>query len=72
MRLNIEKLRALMQEKCGGNYNAFARETGINVALIYRILNEQGNAGLKTLNKLIDYLVANSLNVNEYIFYSNY
>ncbi len=70
MQIKIEKLRQLMDEKCSGNYNAFARETNINVALLYRLLNKQANAGLKTINTLINYLKANNLSVEDYIFLS--
>ena len=57
-----------MNEHCNGNYNAFARATHINVAILYRVLNNKANAGLKTINKLIDYLKANSLVIENYIF----
>ncbi len=70
MQLKIDKLKELMDEKCTGNYNAFARETGINVALLYRLLNKQANAGLKTINALISYLKAKNLPVEDYIFLS--
>ena len=68
MKLNIKALRNLMKEQCGGNYNAFARETGINVSLLYKLLNDQAQAGLKTINRLIDYLKANGFRVEDYIF----
>ena len=68
MNIKIEAIKKLMQDKCNGNYNAFARETGINVALLYRLLNKQAQAGLKTVNILIDYLKKNGLKVEEYIF----
>lgn len=68
MKLNIESLKNLMNEKHLGNYNAFARATGINVALLYRLLNGQAQAGLKTINLLIEYLKANKLSVEDYIF----
>lgn len=68
MKLNIPAIRNLMDNRCGGNYNAFSRETGINVAFLYRILNEKCSAGLKTYNRLIDYLEKNDLIVSDYIF----
>lgn len=68
MKIKIEALKELMQEKCNGNYNAFARETGINVALLFRLLNNQAQAGLKTVNLLIAYIKANELKVEDYIF----
>ena len=68
MRLNIEALKKLMQEQYGGNYNAFARDTGVNVALLYRMLNDQAQAGLKTINTLIEFFKAKELKVEDYIF----
>ena len=68
MNLNVEALKKLMQEKYGGNYNAFARATGVNVALLYRIMTGQGNAGLKTINELVAFFKANDLKVEDYIF----
>jgi predicted transcriptional regulator len=68
MRIKIDKLKELMDEKCGGNYNAFARETGLNVAAVYRIINGQANAGLTTINRIIDYLKSNNMAVEDYIF----
>lgn len=68
MKIKIEKIKQLMEERHNGNYNAFARATGINVALLYKMLNNKANAGLKTINRLIDYLKQNNLNVEDYIF----
>lgn len=68
MKLNIQALKELMQECCAGNYNAFARETGVNVSLLYKLLNGKANAGLKTVNLFVDYLKANGLKVEDYIF----
>lgn len=70
MQIKIDKLKQLMDAECAGNYNAFARETGINVALLYRLLNKQANAGLKTVNALINYLKLKNLPVEDYIFLS--
>lgn len=67
MKIKIDKLKELMNERCGGNYNAFARETGLDVAAVYRILNGQANAGLTTINRIINYLKANNLAVEDYI-----
>lgn len=68
MRLNVEAIKTLMKESCMGNYNAFARESGINVALLYRILNGQANAGLQTINKLITFINSKGLKIDDYIF----
>lgn len=68
MKINVEALKVLLKEQCSGNYNAFARESGINVALVYRILNEQANAGLQTINKLIAFIDNKGLKIEDYIF----
>ena len=68
MSLNVENLKKLMQEKYKGNYNAFARATGINVALLHRILNGKGGAGMKTINELVVFCKKNDLKVEDYIF----
>ena len=68
MELKIQELKNLMDEKYNGNYNAFARATGINVALLFRILNGKGGAGLKTLNLLIAFFKKENLSVEDYIF----
>lgn len=68
MKLNIPALKTLMQERFESNYHAFARALGIDVAAVHKILNKQINAGLKTINKIIDYLKTQGLNINDYIF----
>lgn len=68
MGLRVENLRKLMETNYGNNYNEFSRQTGIDVSLLYRILNGKGNAGIKTLNLLIAFLKKNNLKVTDYIF----
>lgn len=68
MKLNIENLKALMAETYNNNYHAFARAIGLDTAALYKILNNQINAGLKTINKLIEFLKMENLSVNKYIF----
>ena len=68
MKLKIDKLKALMDERVGGNYHAFARELKIDVSTLHKILNIQINAGLRTINRIIDYLKAQNLNVQDFIF----
>ncbi len=68
MQLKIDKLKQLMDQKFSGNYHAFARELKIDVSTLHKILNVQINAGLKTINKIIEYLKSQDLEVEEYIF----
>lgn len=68
MVVNIKKLRELMNRYADGNYNEFARLTQINVSLLYRILNYNAGAGVKTINAIIDFCKNNNLDYKEYIF----
>lgn len=68
MGLNVENLKKLMETNYNNNYNEFARQTGVDVGLLYRIMTGKANAGLKTVNILIDFLKKNNYPVNEYIF----
>ena len=68
MELNIKRFRKLMEQKASNNYNEFARQTGINVSLLYKILNGQVNAGTKTISKIVSYLKNQNIDVSKYIF----
>lgn len=69
MYLNKTKVFQLMNEKCDGNYNAFARELGVNVAHLHRFLNIEGSeAGPKLLGAVAKYCEKHGLDYREYIF----
>lgn len=69
MYLNKEKISQLMNEKCDGNYNAFSRELGVNVAHLYRFLNTaESEAGPKLLGAVAKYCERRGLDYREYIF----
>lgn len=68
MQLKIDKLKQLMDQNFSSNYHAFARELNIDVSTLHKILNVQISAGLKTINKIIEYLKAQNLEIAEYIF----
>lgn len=68
MFVNKEKLRGLMKKKADGNYNEFARQLGINVAQLYRVLNTNSKAGPKFLGRLMLYCQVNDLEFKQYIF----
>lgn len=68
MYLRKDKLRKLMDEKANGNYHAFARLLGVDVAQVHRILNGKGEAGPKFLGKLMAFCRREGLDFDEYIF----
>ena len=68
MVVNIDELRKLMNENANGNYNEFARQTGIDVGQLYKVLNREVGAGTVTISKLINYIKQNGLRVEDYIF----
>lgn len=59
----------LMKEYCEGNFNAFSRELGLNVAHVYRTLvNKKSKAGPKFLGALMNFCEKKGLNYKDYIF----
>lgn len=72
MYLNKDKLVELMNEKCKGNYNAFARELEVNVAHLHRFINtKESVAGPKLLGAVARYCEKLGLDYREYIFLDN-
>ena len=69
MKLNVDAMKKLMKERYNNNYNAFSRATGVNIALLYRILNEQCGDGVKTLNLVMDFFKSNDL---VYVIFMNH
>ena len=67
MKLNVENLKKLMQEKYNNNYHEFSRQTGVDVTLLHHILTGKRNAGLKTINTLISFFKKNDLEIKNYI-----
>ena len=69
MRINKEKVIALMNEYAKGNYNEFARMLNLNVAHVYRTLvHENTKAGPKFLGALISFCETRDLDYKDYIF----
>lgn len=66
--VNKERLRKLMNDRFDGNYNKFARALDVNPAQLYRILENDSQAGALFLGKLMSYCNANSLDFEKYIF----
>jgi hypothetical protein len=75
MYVNKIKLRDLMISKTGnakyikGNYHMFAKQLGIDVAQLHRVMNNPGhNAGPRFLSQLVKYCQKENLDFREYIF----
>lgn len=69
MYLNKDKLFDLMNKECEGNYNAFAREIGVNVAHLHRFINNaESVAGPKLLGAVAKYCEKHGLDYRDYIF----
>lgn len=75
MFVNKDKLKELMAIKTGdsrypnGNYNMMARELGVDVAQLHRVLNSSKHkAGPEFLSRLAKYCLKEGLNCNDYIF----
>jgi hypothetical protein len=75
MYVNKKKLRELMILKTGnlkyinGNYHRFAKQLGVDVAQLHRVMNHPAhNAGPKFLSKLVRYCQKEKLDFQEYIF----
>lgn len=70
MYLNKKKLKALMATNADNNYHKFARQLGVDVAQIHRILNTNSQAGPKFLGRFKTYCDQININFEDYIFLS--
>lgn len=69
MYLNKVMILDLMNEECEGNYNAFARLIGVNVAHLHRFINNaESAAGPKLLGAVARYCESRNLDYRDYIF----
>lgn len=69
MYLDKVKLLDLMNRESEGNYNAFARVIGVNVAHLHRFLNNaESAAGPKLLGAVARYCEERKLDYRDYIF----
>lgn len=68
MKLNVDFLRSMLVEEAHGKYSELARLLKLDVALLYRIINNQSNAGLKTISRIMDYCKNNSKDYSSLIF----
>lgn len=68
MELNKEMFIKLFDTKFNASYAEASRQLGVASAQIFRIINNDGNAGAKFLGKLITYCDTHKLNFRNYIF----
>lgn len=67
MEVNRQKVFDLMNNYCGGNYNRFARELGVDPSHLYRFLNTGVGGGKKILMSVMKYCKCNGLDFEEYV-----
>lgn len=69
MRINIEALKKLLNEKFDGNQTAFAEATGIERTHVNKVFKSNGEgAGAIFCGAIIKYCNNNNLDYQEYIF----
>ena len=66
-RLNEKKMMELMKEYCGGNYNRFAREMGIDASQLHRFLNSGVGGGKMMVFGLMKFCKEKKLDVTDYM-----
>lgn len=67
MRLNREKVAQLMAVYCGGNYNRFGRELGIDPSHLHRFLTSGIGGGKKLIGAVMIFCKKNKLNFEDYL-----
>ncbi len=71
MKVNIEKLQKLIEEKFDNNKTKFAETVGISREYISKVINEkEDNDSAKLCNAIILFCESNNLNYKDYIFLS--
>lgn len=68
MELNKKTFTKLFDKQFNASYAEASRQLGVAPAQIFRIINDDGNAGAKFLGKLITYCDTHNLNFRRYIF----
>lgn len=69
MRVNIEELKRLLEEKFKGNQTAFAEATGLERTHVNKVFKNKGKgAGATFCGAIIKYCNDNNLNYHKYIF----
>lgn len=69
MKVNIENLQKLIEEKFDNNKTKFAETIGISREYISKVVNEkENNDSAKLCNAIILFCESNNLNYKDYIF----
>ena len=69
MKVNIENLQKLIEEKFDNNKTKFAETIGISREYISKVVNEkENNDSAKICNAIILFCESNNLNYKDYIF----
>lgn len=69
MKVNIENLQKLIEEKFDNNKTKFAETIGISREYISKVVNEkENNDSAKLCNAIILFCESNDLNYKDYIF----
>lgn len=67
MELYKDKVTELMHDYCGGNYNRFARELGVDVSQLYRFIKTGVGGGSKVIGGVIRFCKEKNLNFEDYV-----
>lgn len=67
MELNKKAFEEMFNTEFNASYAEASRQLGVASAQIFRIINNNGNAGAKFLGKLITYCDVHKLNFRKYI-----
>ena len=67
MKIKIDKVLVLMNEKYYGNYHRFARELSVHPAHLHIVLTHGIGGGRKVIGALMKYCKENGLNYEEYV-----
>ena len=67
MEIDRTKLFGLMDQYCGGNYNRFSKELGIDASHLYRFLNSGIGGGKKLVGAVLRFCKMKQLNYEDYI-----
>ena len=67
MELNKEMFENLFNDNFNASYAEASRQLGVASAQVFRIINNNGQAGAKFLGKLIAYCDIHKLNFRKYI-----
>ncbi len=66
--LNVEKFTELVEVKFNNNYTSCAKEIGVNVSTISRILNKEVEPSTKFIKLFAEYCKKNKIDFKKYIF----